>query len=158
MDYTIRELREEEYHLLEDFLYEAIFQPDETDLAPKSIIHKPELHMYIEHFGEKTGDFCLCAEVDNKVVGAVWVRNINGYGNVDDVTPEFAISLYKDFRGYGIGTELMKEMLKHLKQAGHTKVSLAVQKANYARNLYKKVGFQIVDENEEEYIMVRSIQ
>ncbi|TCL57151.1 ribosomal protein S18 acetylase RimI-like enzyme [Kineothrix alysoides] len=158
MNYTIRELREEEYYLLEDFLYEAIFQPDETDLVPKSIIYKPELHIYIEHFGEKTEDFCLCAEVDNKVVGAVWVRNINGYGKVDEVTPEFAISLYKDFRGYGIGTELMQEMLKHLKQAGHIKVSLAVQKANYARNLYKKVGFQIVDENEEEYIMVRSIQ
>ncbi len=158
MNYTIRELREEEHHLLEDFLYEAIFQPDETDLAPKSIIYKPELQIYIEHFGEETGDFCLCAEVDNKVVGAVWVRNINGYGKVDEVTPEFAISLYKDFRGHGIGTELMQEMLKRLKQAGHTKVSLAVQKANYAWNLYKKVGFQIVDENEEEYIMVRSIQ
>ena len=30
----------------------------------------------------------------------------------------------------------------------------AVQKANYAVKMYKKVGFQIVDENNEEYIMV----
>ena len=29
-----------------------------------------------------------------------------------------------------------------------------VQKANHAANLYLKVGFEIVRENEEEYIMV----
>ena len=32
--------------------------------------------------------------------------------------------------------------------------SLAVQKQNYAVKMYKNVGFEIVDENEEEYIMV----
>ena len=32
--------------------------------------------------------------------------------------------------------------------------SLAVQKVNYAVKMYKRVGFEIVDENEEEYIMV----
>lgn len=33
-------------------------------------------------------------------------------------------------------------------------VSLAVQKANYAVKMYEKVGFETVDENEKEYIMV----
>lgn len=46
------------------------------------------------------------------MVGAVWVRNIHGYGDLDDETPEFAISLYKEYRGYGIGTELMRQMLE----------------------------------------------
>ena len=32
--------------------------------------------------------------------------------------------------------------------------SLSVQKANYAVNMYQKVDFQVVGENEEEYIMV----
>ena len=154
MIYTIRELRQEERYLLEDFLYEAIFQPDETKLAPKSIINRPELQVYIKDFGKEKDDYCLCAEVDQKVVGAVWVRNIKGYGNVDDVTIEFAISLYKTYRGHGIGTAMMQEMLSHLKQMGYRKASLAVQKANYALKMYLKVGFQIVDEKEEEYIMI----
>lgn len=38
---------------------------------------------------------------------------------------------------------------------GH--ISLAVQKANYAVKMYKKAGFVVVDENEEEYIMVRCL-
>lgn len=154
MNYIIRELREDEYNVLEDFLYEAIFQPHKENLVPKSIIQKPELQVYIADFGNKKDDFCLCAEVDKKVVGTVWVRNIEGYGNVDEVTPELAISLYKNFRGYGIGTEMMKKILVYLKQFGYSKTSLAVQKANYALKMYQNVGFQIVGENEEEYIMI----
>lgn len=158
MKYIIREMQSEEYSLLDDFLYEAIFQRDETNLAPKSIIKSPELQMYINKFGKKKDDYCLCAEVEGKIVGAVWVRNIKGYGSIDETTPEFSISLYRDFRGYGIGTEMMKRMLAYLKQAGYSKASLAVQKDNYALKMYLHIGFKIIDENKEEYIMVYYLQ
>ena len=45
-------------------------------------------------------------------------------------------------------------MLNKLKNAGYRQASLAVQKENYAVKMYKKVGFEIVDENNEEYIMI----
>ena len=45
-------------------------------------------------------------------------------------------------------------MLQELAQRGYEKASLAVQKANYAVKMYQKVGFEIVDENEEEYLMM----
>lgn len=48
----------------------------------------------------------------------------------------------------------MYRMLELLKSKNYKKASLAVQKANYAVKMYKKVGFEIVDENDEEYIMV----
>jgi ribosomal protein S18 acetylase RimI-like enzyme len=94
------------------------------------------------------------AEEDGKVVGAVWTRIMNDYGHVDDDTPSFAISLYKEYRGRGFGTKMMIAMLDLLKEQGYEKASLAVQKANYAVRMYKKVGFETVDENDEEYIMV----
>ena len=59
MKYNIREMKQSEYPLLESFLYEVIFQPDETNLAPKSIIKNPELQVYIENFGSKKDDFCI---------------------------------------------------------------------------------------------------
>lgn len=79
---------------------------------------------------------------------------MNDYGHVDDETPSFAISLYKEYRGQGIGTRMMNEMLALLKEKGYKQASLAVQKANYAVRMYEKVGFKTVDENAEEYIMV----
>lgn len=154
MNYNIRTLSKGEDSLLQDFLYEAIFVPEGVPAPPKSIINQPELQVYIADFGKKKGDIGLVAEVDKKVVGAVWVRIMNDYGHIDNDTPSFAISLYKDYRGFGIGTNLMEEILHILKDRGYKQASLAVQKANYAVRMYQKIGFEIVDENEEEYIML----
>lgn len=153
MEYQIREIRQGEYAILDEFLYEAIFIQEGVEAPPKSIIKQPELQVYVSDFG-KEDDCCLVAEVDGKIIGAVWTRIMNDYGHVDDSVPSFAISLYKDFRGQGIGTALMDEMLVLLRKRGYKKASLSVQKANFAYRLYLKVGFTVVYENEEEYIMV----
>lgn len=108
MNYNIRKLREDEQGILAEFLYQAIYIPEGIVPPSKNIIEQPELQLYISDWG-KEDDYCLVAEVDNSVVGAVWVRIMNDYGHIDDVTPSFAISLYKEYRGMGIGTELMKK-------------------------------------------------
>lgn len=154
MNYNIRKIREDEYSLLDDFIYEAIFIPDGVEPPPKSIIYQPDLQVYVKDFGQEKDDICFVAEVNGKVIGAVWVRDMNDYGHIADGVPSFAISLYKEYRNFGIGTELMKTMLAELKRKGYKSSSLAVQKANYAVKMYKKVGFVVIDENEEEYIMV----
>ena len=150
----IRKLRDDETELLKNFLYEAIYIPDGIQPPERSIIERPELSIYYENFGNGPADNCLVAEVGGKVVGAVWTRIMNDYGHVDDETPSFAISLYKEYRGKGFGTEMMRRMLGLLKEQGYKKASLAVQKANYAVRMYEKVGFKIIDENDEEFIMV----
>ena len=157
MKYIIREIKKEEYVLLEHFLYEAIFIPVGVEPPPKTIINMPELQEYIADFGSLKDDKAIVAEVEGKIIGSVWVRIMNDYGHIDDDTPSLAMSLYKEYRGLGIGTELLKEILLNLKLAGYTKVSLSVQKDNYAVKLYKKVGFTVYDENEEEYIMVTKL-
>lgn len=154
MEYIIRELKQEEVEVLDTFLYEAIFIPEGIEAPSKDIIEQPELQVYIDEFGNKQGDICFVAEIDNTIIGAVWVRIMNDYGHIDDATPSFAISLLKEYRGDGIGTKLMVQMLDELRKQGYEKASLAVQKMNYAVRMYKKVGFEVIDENEEEYIMV----
>lgn len=153
MNYKIRKIRENEYKLLDDFIYEAIFIPEGVTPPPKSIINQPDLQVYVKDFGREKDDICFVAEAEGEVVGAVWVRDMQDYGHIADGVPSFAISLYKEYRNFGIGTELMKTMLDELKNRGYKRTSLAVQKANYAAKMYKKVGFYVVDENAEEYIM-----
>ena len=124
MDYTIRNIRETEYKILSDFLYEAIFIPEGVKAPPKDIINKPELQVYISDFGKHSGDYCLVAESDKKIVGAVWVRIMNDYGHVDNETPSFAISLFPEYRNHGIGTALMKSMIELLKTEKYKQASL----------------------------------
>lgn len=82
-------------------LYEVIFIPKGMTSPSKDIVEKPELWVYTDDFGKRHGDSCLIAVVDNQIVGAVWTRIMNDYGHMDDNTPSFAISLYKDYRGLG---------------------------------------------------------
>ncbi|SCY54702.1 GNAT family N-acetyltransferase [Alkaliphilus peptidifermentans] len=156
-NYLIREMRLDEVDILKDMLYEAIFQPDETNLLHREVIEQPELRIFIEDWGQ-ADDLCFFAEVDGKIVGAVWTRilagEVKGFGNIDDETPEFAIALHKKYRNKGIGTTLMKCMIRYLKERGYKRASLAVQKENYAVRMYLKVGFEIVKESDEEYLMV----
>lgn len=154
MEYAIREMTVPEYPLLSDFLYEAIFIPDDIKPPSRNIICSPELQVYIDRFGSLKDDFALVAEIEGKIIGAVWIRIMYDYGHIDDETPSLAISLYKEYRGRGIGTEMMKEMLSLLKTHNYKRVSLSVQKANYADEMYRKIGFDIVRENEEEWIMI----
>ncbi len=153
-DFLIRKLCSGEACLLKDFLYQAIFIPEGVQAPARDIVERPELRIYYDVFGSRPGDHCLVAETAGHVVGAVWTRIMNDYGHVDDQTPSFAISLLPEYRKQGIGTRLMREMLALLKEYGYKQASLAVQKANYAVRMYKEVGFDIVDENEEEFIMV----
>ena len=151
---NIRAISLNEYPFLEDFLYDAIFIPEGVTPPDRSIIQHPELQKYIAYFGREEDDYCLVAEVDGALVGAVWVRIIGDYGHVDDDTPSLSISVKAPYRQKGIGTALMQAMLTLLKTKGYKQVSLSVQKANYARKLYLKLGFQIVKTNEEDEIMV----
>ena len=140
--------------MLTDFLYEAIFIPEGTEPPPRDIIERPELRVYTEDFGSRKGDHALAAVSDGRIVGAVWVRIMNDYGHVEEDTPSFAISLYKEYRGRGAGTALMREMLALLKREGYKQASLAVQKVNYAVKMYKNTGFETIRETDEEYIML----
>ena len=157
-EYTIRELKPDETKILDIFLYEAIYVPEGAAAPPRDIIRRPELQVYVSHFGEQKSDICYVAEVRNRIIGAVWVRIMNDYGHIDDKTPSFAVSILKQYRNRGIGTELMKRMLTALKERGYKQASLAVQKENYAVKMYRKVGFEIIDENTEEYIMLCRLQ
>ena len=155
IDYHIRYLRPNEYHLIKDFTYQALFVK-QGQFIPADILDQPEIKNYYHNFGLKD-DMALAAVINEEVIGIVWTRiikgEIKGYGYWDDRSPEFGISLLAKYRRYGIGTKLMKEMLKLLKENGYSFASLSVQKDNPAVKLYQKLGFKIEQRRKEECLM-----
>lgn len=153
----IRDIWPEEYLLLEDFLYDAIYKPEGMEQPSREIIRQPELAVYIENFGQPD-DLCLVAVSEGVLLGAVWCRVLSGkkrgYGSVGEHTPELAISVREEFRHQGIGKQLMREMLSLLKTKGYGDVSLSVNRENIAFEIYKNLGFQIVKEQETEVLML----
>jgi ribosomal protein S18 acetylase RimI-like enzyme len=137
-------------------LYQAIFVPPGSEMPSRDIIDQPELAAYIADFGERTGDVGVVATEGEISVGAAWARLMSGYGFVDEATPELSIALMPEYRGQGIGTQLMQALLDALKPLA-ARVSLSVQRANPALRLYQRLGFGVVSSDETSVIMVRSL-
>ena len=154
-------MRPDEYPLLEDFLYEAIFvSPDYERAVPRSIIYDdPMCRAAFENFGTREDDIALVATVDDKPIGACWVRTTNEYGHIDEETPSFSIALNEPYRGNGIGSALMCAMLDELQDRGFRQVSLSVQKENPAVRFYERLGFEIIGDgaDETEWLMVKRL-
>ena len=72
---------------------------------------------------------------------------------IKDVNPPIAI-WYGKYRGIGIGTKVMKIVIKRLKELGYEKITgTTVYKWNESsQRMHEKLGFVKVDENDDEYI------
>ena len=157
MVHTIREIKEEEIKLLDRFLYLAIYVHKGEVPPPFEIIYKPELQVYVDNLGKEKDDHILVAESEGLVVGAVWVRIMDDYGHIDNKTPSLIISVEKKYKKKGIGRSLLSSMLSLLSMREYKAVSLSYQKENYAVSLYESLGFEIIKDIDEEYIMRKSL-
>ncbi len=155
-DFIIRQIKPIEYSFLNEMLYQAIFVADETEVLPRDIIEQPDLKKYIQDFG-RIGDFCLVAELNGKLLGAIWIRLIKGYGFIDTETPEMSMAVLKGYRGNGIGKQLLTKMIDTLKDNQVKQVSLSVDKKNFAHGFYKEYGFVDYSTSEKSIIMMREL-
>jgi ribosomal protein S18 acetylase RimI-like enzyme len=158
----IREIKREEYSVLTDFLYHSIFLPVGVEPLPCEIIYEPEIFVYIKDFGGKD-DCGVVAEQDGEIIGAAWTRIISAYGHIDNKTPELAISVLPDFRGKGIGSEMMKSLFDLLRERGYEQTSLSVQKDNPAVQFYERLGYEITGErldhaNHKDFLMIKKLK
>ena len=153
----IREATPEEWTLLPDFTYEAIFKRPGDGPVPRTVLQHPALRGYYQGFGLKEADRCLVAVADGAAVGAAWTRAAAGYGSVDAKTPELAMSLYPEWRGMGIGSRLLDAMLRLAEDEGWERVSLSVRLDNFAHGMYLKAGFEPVEVRDGEAVMVKRI-
>jgi ribosomal protein S18 acetylase RimI-like enzyme len=82
-----------------------------------------------------------------KPIGAVWIRsftkNNKGYGFVEEGIPELSIALLPEYRGKGLGSFMLETLIDKIK-GKYKALSLSVNEANPAVNLYKRFGFKVV--------------
>jgi len=155
----IRQLQKEDYPVLEDFLYHAIYLPPDAEPVPREIIYEPEIYIYVKDFGGKD-DCGVVAEHNGQVVGAAWTRIIPAYGHIDNETPELAISVLPSFQGKGIGVKMMNSLFDLLRERGYKQTSLSVQKDNPAVRFYERLGYETKGEkldhaNHEDLLMTK---
>ncbi len=145
---SIRLLTPEDEIFLWKALYYAIFVPPGAIPPEPDIVEQPELSCYVDQWMRYPDDLGFVTEKDSHSIGAVWIRRWSGqergYGFVDKKNPELSISVLPGHRGCGIGTRLLRHLLKAAKKR-YPAVSLSVSLSNPARRLYEREGFRPTD-------------
>jgi ribosomal protein S18 acetylase RimI-like enzyme len=159
MKNTIRALTSTDEPFLWEMLYQAIFVSEGKDAPPREIVRSPELAKYVQGWGRE-GD-CGFLSYDVKTgqpVGAVWLRQFGfserGYGYIDEAIPELSIAVLPEYRGCGIGTQLLSHLFAS--DLGRLPVSLSVSIGNKGIKLYEHFGFEVVSKCGNSLIMKRA--
>jgi ribosomal protein S18 acetylase RimI-like enzyme len=137
-----------------DFAYRSLTLEDELivwgmlryaahESSVESVQQQPYLARYALDWG-RVGDVGYVSFADISPIGAAWLRlwlgEEKGFGYVRDEIPELAIAVVPDFRGQGVGTKLLEQILNTAKMK-YPAVSLSVRSNNPVLRLYERNGF-----------------
>jgi GNAT superfamily N-acetyltransferase len=153
MNATLYFLRSSEQKILTDMLHYAM----RLDDVNKSLSDLPKLSIYSEFYGYTSKDLGLYALVDNQLTGAVWIRRLNAdhssNGYIDDNTPILNIAILPEFRGKGIGSQMIEQLFI---EAGalYENISVSVLHDSPAISFYERHGFVCHDNGSAEQSFV----
>lgn len=94
-------------------------------------------------------------------IGAAWYRMLPrsdpGFGFVGTAVPELIIGVRPIWRAHGVGRTLLRALVQHAGEQGHSRISLSVERDNFARTLYRSEGFAVTQRGLIRDTMVRRI-
>jgi GNAT superfamily N-acetyltransferase len=136
---------------LEQMLFEAFFwQPNQERPDMHEFLRQPEFAKLFAGWG-RSGDKAVIAEEKGEPIGAAWYRQWreadHSYGFVDAETPELGIGVSASHRSKGVGRMLLGALIQVAKDDRFRAISLSVDPANFARELYESEGFVRVGES-----------
>jgi ribosomal protein S18 acetylase RimI-like enzyme len=150
--YSIRPALASDAGFLADMLVEAVNWS--TEWRPKSrdrILSAPDTAHYLTGWPRDT-DLGVLAEADGQPVGATWLRFLPasdpGYGFVAADVPELTIGVAPGWRSRGVGRALLRAIAGQARARGIARISLSVERKNYAQRLYLSAGYRIVDSSD----------
>lgn len=145
---TVRPAEARDADFLTEMLVAAAFwRPERPSGTVTEVLSQPELAHYVAGW-PRPGDLGVIAMDGEQPVGAAWVRLLPesdpGYGFVDAATPELSMGVVQAWRGRGVGSRLLEQLVAAAREQGLASLSLSVEPDNYALRLYERVGFQQV--------------
>lgn len=156
--YVFRPLNIEDEPFLWEMVYQGIYVNEGQVPPSRELLLKPELSCYVQGWGAKDDSGFLVSNAKDQPVGALWLRKLQasnrGYGYVDDDTLELSIAILPEYRGQGLGTQLLNNLFSS--PIGCCDISLSVSMDNPVRHLYKKFGFVLVHKQGSSMTMKRN--
>jgi ribosomal protein S18 acetylase RimI-like enzyme len=153
VNYSIRPFEQKDMSFLWEMLYQSIHVPEGQQPPSRDILKHPSIEKYLKDWGNPNDHALIAADNDSNPIGAVWIRRFDrdnpGYGFVDEYTPELGMAIMPQFRGRGIGRQLLLAMSELSRSLGLVALTLSVDPSNTpALRLYEKNGYVMVHQDD----------
>jgi GNAT superfamily N-acetyltransferase len=160
--FSIRPAKAADSRFLADMLVEASNWNLATARPRVAVLEDHRVSRYIVGW-PKPGDFgSVAVDLHSTPIGACWARlfplNAPGYGFVAAGVPELTLGVHTLWRARGVGRALLRAVARQAIEAGHARVSLSVERANFAQRLYISEGFVTVEAGESSDTMVCALR
>jgi GNAT superfamily N-acetyltransferase len=160
--FSIRAAAGADARFLADMLVEAANWNVASARPRVAVLEDPHVNRYTVGW-PRPGDFgSVAVDANDAPIGACWARlfpqNAPGYGFIATGVPELTLGVNPLWRARGVGRALLKAVAKQAAAAGHQRLSLSVERANYAQRLYVSEGFVTVESFENADTMVCALR
>jgi GNAT superfamily N-acetyltransferase len=160
--FTIRPATNNDARFLSDMLVEAN-NWHATKRRPRvQLLAAPEVAHYISGWPRPSDAGVVAVDTHGTPIGASWYRLFSmddpGYGYVAAGVPELTLGVNPVWRAQGVGRALLKAVIARARAAGYARISLSVERANFAQRLYVSEGFVTVESGADSDTMVRALQ
>jgi GNAT superfamily N-acetyltransferase len=146
--WIIRDAAAGDGEFMADMLVEAVnWSPEWKPRTRRRVLSSPATSRYIAGWPRGT-DLGVIAGAGGAPVGAAWLRffapDDHGYAYVAADVPELTIGVVASWRGRGAGRALLRAVAARAAAAGVARISLSVERKNFARDLYLSEGYQVI--------------
>ena len=122
------------------------WSPEWKPVSHRRVLSAHRTAHYVAGWPRDT-DLGVIAEAGPGPVGAAWVRFFTaddpGYGFIAADVPELTVGVDAAWRGRGVGRCLLRAVAARAAAAGIRRVSLSVERKNFARGLYRSEGYVV---------------
>lgn len=123
------------------------------------VLTSSEHRRYLAGWKRSADDGLVAIDGDGVPIGAAWYRVLPqdepGFGFLAVAVPELIIGVHPLWRARGVGRTLLRGVVELAGSQGYARVSLSVERDNFARNLYRAEGFAVVAQTEARETMAR---
>lgn len=160
--FTIRAARPADGAFLADMVVEAANWRPGAARARPDVLAGEDYQRYLAGW-MRPGDAGVIAQAPSgEAVGAAWYRMLPrsapGFGWVATGVPELIIGVRPIWRAHGVGRLLLHTLCDLAREQGYARLSLSVERGNFARTLYRSEGFAVTASGSGRDTMVKRLR
>ncbi|MHC2999200.1 GNAT family N-acetyltransferase [Microbacterium sp. HJ5] len=160
--FRVRDATQADGAFLGDMVVEAANWRPGAARPKHQLIAGSEHSRYVSGW-KQPGDAGFVAEdAHGQPIGAAWYRMLPrtdpGFGYIGTGVPELIIGVRPIWRAHGVGRALLQRLCDHARSQGFARISLSVERGNFAATLYRSEGFAVVEAGHGRDTMVKRLR